>query len=212
MSVNSSTDICNLALDLLSANTVQDIENPKTSTESLLGRWYDQNRRRLLREHPWNFAIKRIVLARDVVDPAFGYSAAFSVPSDFIRVLALSSDTSDGVETNIPTKHYQFEGNKILMNDMYGEINSVRMIYVYDAKTVSKFDPMFIDLLAYDLALSCAYKLTESRANTETIREIYKGRMMLSKAIDGQERPPTTVMRSPLLQSRKGGVGRIHRI
>jgi hypothetical protein len=210
MSINSSTDIGNLALDLLSAGNVQDIENPSSPTEELLARWYPQSRRKLLREHPWNFATKRLILSADSVDPAFGYSKAFSVPSDFIRVLSLGTNLSIDKETLLPKDAYQFEGGKILLNEYYGDPTSVRLIYIYDNKTVSSFDPMFVDLLAYELALSIAYKVTETNTNIQRIQQLQKERSAMAKAIDGQERPPSRVQRSRALTARRRA-GATHR-
>lgn len=209
MSVTSSTDICNLALDLLSAGNIQDIEGD-SATEEQCKRWYDVTRRKLFREHPWNFATKRIILAADSTDPVFGYSAAFSVPSDFIRLLAISTDLSVDQETLLPTTAYGFENNKILLNEYYGSPTSVRLIYIYDNTTVSQFDPLFVDLLAYDLALSLAYKVSESNTNVQRLQEIQKMRSSMAKAIDGQERPPQRIERSRALTARRRA-GSTHR-
>lgn len=203
MSITSSTEVCNLALDLLSAGTVQDVDNPTTATEEQLNRWYDQSRRKLLREHPWNFATKRTILAADTETPSFGYASQFSLPSDFIRVLALSSNLSVDQETLLPREAYQVEGNKILLNDYYGSADAVRLIYVYDFTTVSQMDPMFINLLAHEIALSLSYKMTESSKRGEAIAILKDACARMSKSIDGQERPPTRVERSRNLTARR---------
>lgn len=186
MSITSKTDIGNLALDLLSAGTVNDIESPTTATETLLNRWYDQSRRKILREHPWNFAIKRQVLAAESTVPAFGWSKAFPVPTDFIRILQVEGD--DG--QIFPSSQYQVEnvnGVRCILLDT--EASELRLVYVYDITDVTRFDPMFIDLLAYEIALSVAFKVTESNTNIDRIGQLHKMRGALARAIDGQERP-----------------------
>ena len=203
MSVNSSTDIANLALDLLSGSQIQSIDSPTSATESLIARWYDTTRRKVLREHPWGFATKRIVLAPDSADPAFGYSAAFSVPSDFLRLLDVATNLSDTQETFLPKKYYQFEQNRILLNDYYGDNESLNLIYIFDNTNVSQYDPLFIDLLAHDLALAIAYKVSETNTNVQRLEQLTKTRGMLAKAVEGQERPPTRVERSHALSARR---------
>lgn len=193
MSINSSTDICNLALDLLSAGNIQDIENPLSATEELLARWYDQSRRKVLREHPWNFAIKRQILSPSSTAPTFGYSKAFPLPSDFIRISHVSTDAGDVV---LSPQNYQVESNAILISNTFGDSSQLKLVYVHDFKTVSQFDPMFVDLLAYEIAISIAYKITESNTNIERVTALHKQRGVLAKAIDGQDRPPTRVERS----------------
>lgn len=196
MSINSNTDICNLALDLLSAGTVQDIENPTSATEELLARWYGQSRRKVLREHPWNFAIKRQILSPSSTAPAFGYSKAFPVPSDFIRIVYVATDLVSDGDVVLSPENYQVEGNNLLISNTFGDASQLKLVYVSDFKTVSQFDPMFIDLLAYEIAISIAYKVTESNTNIQRVTELHKQRAALAKAIDGQERPPVRVERS----------------
>lgn len=215
MTINSSTDICNLALDLLSAGTVTDIENPTDPTEALLNRWYDQARRKLLREHPWNFATKRIVLAASSTDPVFGYASAYPVPADFIRLLSISVPLIQDRDTILQSSEYQFENNLILITNNYtSSSSSLNLIYIYDNKTVSTYDPMFIDLLTYDIALSVAYKVTENNTNIQRIAEIQNRRRAMAMAIDGQERPPVRIERSRALSARhnRGSSTKAHRI
>lgn len=213
MAITSSTDICNLALDLLSAGTVTDIENPTNPTEEILNRWYDHSRRKALREHPWNFAVRRITLSAGSTDPAFGYAKAFPMPANFLRVLYISTDLATDRETILPTSAYQFEGNSVLITNTYGDSTSLNLVYVADITTVSQFDPMFIDLLAHDIAISCAYKLTESNTNIDRLAQLARQRTLLAKAVDGQERPPERVERSKAINARRRGTTRdSHRI
>ena len=184
MSVTSSTDIGNLALDLLTAGTVQDIENPTDATESLLNRWYDVTRRKLLREHPWNFASKRAILAASNDDPAFGYDAQFLLPTDFIRLNSIV----DAEGYPIGNEAYEIENGYLLYNAESGQL---RIKYIWDITDVSKFDPLFVDLLAIDLAMAIAFKITSSNTDVSRLTELRKQRAAMSKAIDGQERPPT---------------------
>lgn len=207
MTITSSTDICNLALDLLSAGTITDISGD-SPTEEQCARWYPITRQKLLREHPWNFATKREILSASNTTPDFGYAAAFKVPADFLRLQAVSSDLSVDKETLLPYHAYALEehngeGLHILLNEYYGTPDTVRLIYTHDNTTVSQYDPLFIDLLAYDLALNLAYKVTESNTNVERLQQIQKQRAAMAKSIDGQERPPQRIERSRALAARR---------
>lgn len=184
MAITSKTDICNLALDLLSAGTVVDVDNPTDATESLLERWYDLSLKKALREHPWNFAAKRAILAASSTAPAFGYAKAFPVPADFIRLLTL--ENSEG--NQIGKDAYEFENGSILMNT---DSTSLRLRYVYNITDVTRFDPMFVNLLAHEIALAIAYKITESNGNVDRVAQLVKTHAAMSRAIDGQERPPS---------------------
>lgn len=183
MAVTSSTDIGNLAMDLLTAGNVQDIENPLTPDESILNRWYDVTRRKLLREHPWNFATKRTILSASATDPAFGYEAQYPLPTDFIRLNSIVD--TDGYP--ISSESYEIENGAILYNADSGQL---RLKYVYDILDVAKFDALFVDLLAIDLAMAIAFKVTSSNTDVQRLTELRKQRAAMSKSIDGQERPP----------------------
>ncbi len=194
----SSTDICNLALDLLSGGNVVNTEEPTTSQESLLKRWYNKSRKKVLREHPWNFASKRAVLAASSTAPAFGYEKQYPVPSDFIRLLAL--ETEDG--TVINPQEYQFENNAILYD---GEDGAVYLRYICDFTDVVHMDALFIDLVVLEIALGIAFKVTGQKSVVENIDALIKERSPRAKAIDGQERPPQRVERSKSLTARRFG-------
>lgn len=204
MGVTSETDIGNLALDLLSAGTVQNIVVPTTPTEELLNRWYDQVRRKVLREHPWNFASKRDTLAASATDPAFGYTAAFPVPNDFLRLLTIQD--GDGNDLQGQSYGFEFVGTQrcIVCN---AEGGVLRLRYVFDIEDVSKFDPLFIQLFAHELAMAIAYKITESNGNVERLAQISKAASGMAKSIDGQENPPKMIVRSRGINARRNLLG-----
>ena len=55
----TKTEICNLALSLVSANTATDIDVDSTPQAEAVRRWFAPARDEALASHPWNFAMKR---------------------------------------------------------------------------------------------------------------------------------------------------------
>lgn len=210
MTVNSKTDIANMSSDLLGGGIVQDIENPTNATEELFSRWYDHCRRKLLRSHPWKFATKRVVLAASSTDPVFGYTKAFPLPNNCLRLIDVES--SDGAR--IFPEDYQLEAHLDVKSILIStDAGSLRLRYVYDIEDVTKFDDMFVSYLALDLALSTAYKMTQSNGNVERIAQLEKQVAAVARSISGQERPPTRIARSVNRDARRGGSSRnSHRI
>jgi len=204
MTIMSETDIGNLALDLLSAGTVQDIVTPTSPTEELLNRWYDQVRRKVLREHPWNFAAKRTILAASGTAPDFGYTAAYPVPTDFIRLLTIQDTNGNDIQGQ--EYGFEFVGTQrcVVTNAEGGQL---RVRYVYDITDVSKFDPLFIQLFAHELAMAIAYKVTESNGNVERLGQLAKMAAGMAKSIDGQENPPKLITRSKGINARRNLLG-----
>lgn len=195
MSISSSTDIGNMALDLLSAGNVTDIENPTSPTEELLNRWYNHTRKKLLREHPWNFAIKRTNLAASSTVPAFGYDKQFPLPSDFLRLLTINDST---YTQDVPSSSRQFrvENGNILVSNIYSDSNTLKLKYVSDFTNVSQMDALFVEIVVYELALAIAYKVAESNTNIERIGALLRDKKSLAKGVDGQEDPPRIIERS----------------
>lgn len=186
MAISSSTDICNLTSDLLEAERVSNIEAPTTAIEEIYFRWYDHTRRALLRQHPWNFATRRVVLAASSTAPAFGATAAFPVPADFLRLLWLSD--ADG--NIIGTDEYYFEAGSVMMR-RDSDASSVNLVYISDVTDVTSFDQTFIDLLAVEIGLRCGYKVTQSNSVIDRLTAMRKQAIMTAKSVDGQERPPS---------------------
>lgn len=195
ISISSPTDIGNLALDLLAANNVQDIDSPTSATEILIHRWYSVVRQKILREHPWNFATKRAVLSASTTAPAFGYSSQYPLPNDFLRLNSVSNANND----IIAATEYEIENGNILYN---GDGGRLYLKYIYDLTNVAQMDALFVDLFAIDLALSLSYKFTASNTDITRLNGLREKAATQAKAIDGQERPPQVRQYSKILAGR----------
>lgn len=181
-------EICSLALEYLSDVAITSIDDPQTTPEHIMARWYDMTRRSLLRQHPWNFAIRRTNIARESADPAFGYTDAYTLPNDFLRFIEIK-----GYDGESDVTDYEIEDGQLLCNNS-GGVLYIR--YVYDATLVGKFDSLFVDVLALELAMRCCRKVTGSNDLIAGLKEILKDIKADAQTIDGQERPPRRVERS----------------
>lgn len=59
---------------------------------------YDTIKAKQLREHPWNFAIKRAQLTVAPTIPSWKWYSAFSLPSDYLKVLQIRHDYVFAIE------------------------------------------------------------------------------------------------------------------
>ena len=100
---SAEINIVNRALTLLGVNTITALTDPDkaASTASVL---WDDTRAAVFRSHPWNCLTKRVALSKDSVAPAYGYSAKFQLPADFLRLIRLEN----------PKENYQIENDFIL--------------------------------------------------------------------------------------------------
>lgn len=189
----SKVSICSNALLLLGAQTISSLSEGNDRA-ALASNLYDSLRDDTLRSHPWNCAIKRVVLAPDVDAPAFDYTAAFSLPSDWLRTLGVGAD---GYESD-----YKTEGRKILSNG-----TSLALRYVYRNEQESTWDAMLVRAMELRLAAEMAYPITMSASMADLMFNKLQQHMRQARAVDGQDDPPQTFGDFPLLQARFGGRG-----
>lgn len=210
--VSSAVDICNLSCDLLQIDPITSIATPETAQEELFARWYDHARKEALRRHSWNFAIKRTVLAKSSDAPPFGYSAAYELPSDYIRLMYISSSNINQ-DYPIPSRDFAVEGGRILAGNLLSEnSDSLSLVYVSDYENVPNMDALFIEYLAISLAQKVAYTVTQSNTNIDRLTQLMEAAEAKARAMDGQESPPLRVERSRAISSRRRGSTRYNRV
>lgn len=196
---NSPVQVCNLSLDLLRHNEVMtSIETPTTDIEALGARWYDATRRSNLTMFPWNFARHRVSIPRSATTPAFGYSDAYVLPNDFLAPIFFGEDP-----VNDYISDYTIEGGLLLVDN--SGASSLQICYVRDITDVTKFDPIFVMLLAADLAVVFGNAITglnKSIKGMELLRDRWE---VKARAKNGQANPPKIRFSSPLANRRKTG-------
>lgn len=202
----SEVHICNLALARLGQGPIVSINTPTTTAADTCKLHYHQTRRKLLRKHIFNFSRKYLVLtAEDSVEPAFGFETAYALPNDFIRLLGLGDVTY--FNGDLAPALYDISNGYIYTD--YGDDDGLNMLYVFDAKDVTKYDPLFVDLLRLELAVDMAYAFSLKQSLVKTITDERDAATLSAAAVAGQEKPPRRVQRSKLRDARrKGGLSR----
>jgi hypothetical protein len=205
----SAVEICNFALDHLKQKQITAITGDNLPTAAVIcARHYDQTRRAVLESHPWNFAVTRKQLTPDATAPLFGYSNAYNLPPDFIRLLTIGDDAT-GLIT--PTELYQIEGGQLLTGAEFTVDSSgtQNVRYIFDQTNVNKFSPLFIEILALEMALNMAYAFTGLGGRVSQIEKLLEKKAPRGYAIDGQQRPPTRVQRSKFRRARRSNRGTV---
>lgn len=197
----SDVHICNLALDRLGQGEISSIATPQNKTEDICARHYDSTRRELLRRYIFNFAKKLTTLSVDALKtPAFGFSSAYTLPNDFLRLMALGDITLDrDMDPRL------FDLNEGFIYTDSGEGGALNMQYVFDAKQVNLYDPLFVRLFTLHLASNMAYKFTLKNSLITAIRKDADDVALTAAAVAGQEKPPRRVQRSKLRNVRRFG-------
>jgi hypothetical protein len=176
----SVVDLCNKALDKLGHGPIASLDD-NTKAARLCTRNWPLVRDAVLRAHPWNFAIKRDVLAPvdlTVTEAAkqWGFSNKFPFPADMLRLVEVR---------DLSTSDYQVEGRAILANTTVLYIR-----YVGREEDPNQYDVLFFDAAAAHLAFELAEPLTQSNTKKDAAWQEYQERLSEAKRLDGQENPP----------------------
>ncbi len=163
--------VCNSALIKVGAELISDITQTDRSARLLKNLW-DHVRDQVLRDHPWHFAVKRVVLAPTGTAPAFDYDYAYDLPNDWIRVLRMDDDHIDWI----------LENGQILTNE-----STLNCIYIFRQDDPSLWDASFGEAFAWKLAEQIAYPLTQSLALKQEMTKSYKEALSLARSMNGVE-------------------------
>ena len=138
------------------------------------------------------FARKVISYAPSRLAPAFDFTAAFTLPGDWLKTLQVGQD---GYEVE-----YRTESGKILASG-----TSLALRYIWRNTVPSTWDAMLIEAMQLAMAAAMAYGITKSASMVEVHEKKLELFMRRCRSTDGQDDPPETLGDFPLLQARFGG-------
>lgn len=184
----SSVTICSNALLALGAHPINSFDEASEHAR-LCSNIYPTVRNDLLRKHPWNCAVKRVVLSPSSAPPAFGFGFQFPLPGDLIRILSVGEDYED-----IP---YRIEGKRLLANQ-----SVIRLRYIWRNEDESTWDPALVSLAEAVMSAKLAYAVTGSATLRDSLTQEAAYLLRQAKSIDGQEEPPEELGGYPTLESR----------
>lgn len=134
---------------------------------------YDRSRRAVLRSHPWNCAVTRVILAPLSTVPAFGFSHQFQLPSDCLRLI----DLDEGEDQD-----FKIEGKTILSDE-----TSLDVRYIRDVTISSDMDVLLAEAIACYIAWDISYAVTQSNDVRDEMWTAFQKLVRTSKTVDAQE-------------------------
>jgi hypothetical protein len=183
---SSALAICNNAILGLGGNVIASFDD--TSTEAVLCKnLWPAALDSLLRLHPWNCAIKRVVLTPDVTVPVYEWANAFTLPSDLLRLLDIDEVTQ-----------YKVEQGKILCNE-----SGLSIRYVFRNEAIDTWDKLLVEAMTSYMSFKMSYPLTKSNTTRDEQWKLFTELLRTSKAIDAQEEPQDTIGDFPFLNVRR---------
>jgi len=168
-----STDlaICNDALLLLGNNAIDDLTDD-TKAAKLCTQYYQRTVDSVIRAYTWNCATVRSDELTATTDPTFGFSNAYTLPDDCLRVLKMYDDD---------TYKYRVENGALLCDEGTAQITYLKRIGAED------MDPLLAEAVAARLAATIAFSLTNSVSAAEAMWKLYKDKLDEAQTTDAFE-------------------------
>ena len=167
----STVDICNGALNQLGATTILSLTEDSKNARLCNSR-FTQVRDAVFRSHPWNCLQKRVELAADTTAPAWGFSYAYTLPADCLRLLRILDYDSN----------YKVEGRKILSNT-----SSMKILYIGRITDPNQYDELLRETLSASLAADIAFAVTSNNTTATNMYNLFQDKLRDARFVDSTE-------------------------
>lgn len=184
----TSVSVCSNALQMLGAKPINDFDE-RTEHARLCANLWPSVRDDLLRAHPWNCAIKRVILAPLAAAPAFDFGYQFELPGDWLRTIQVG-------RKGCPLE-YRSEGTSLLAC-----VTALPLVYLFRNDVVQSWSTNLVELAELQMAAKMAYAVTKSSSVRDSFRDEFARAFRVAKAVDGQDDPPEEFDSGTLLESR----------
>jgi hypothetical protein len=188
----SPVSICSNALLMLGDNPISAFDEATDRARMAANLW-PSVRDYVLRSHPWNCAVKRVVLAPMVDAPAFDFGAQFQLPSDFLRLLSVGLE-GEKVRFKLET----IDSGRVILQD--GSACYLR--YIWRNENADTYDGMLIHALQASMRTVFSYGVTQSTSLEQLLHQVLQPILKQARAVDASEEDHDPLDDSPLLDAR----------
>lgn len=187
----AEVDIANRALQLLGARSITSLSENSVNARACAA-CYAICRDAELEAHPWRFAIKRFSLAADATTPDWGKANSFTLPADYLRLIA------NYPERNENDLDWEIEGKQIFTNDsapLYGR-------YISQITDTSMMPALFREAVSARMAMELCEELTQSNSKIATAQTVYKEKIAEARRVNAIESLPQQPADDPWITAR----------
>ena len=167
----SVVDICNGALNQLGASTILSLTDDSKNARLCNSR-YTQVRDALFRTHPWNCLQTRLELAASSDSPAWGFTYAYTLPANCLRLLRVLDYDSN----------YKVEGRKIL-----SDASTMKILYIARITDPNEYDELLRETLSAALGADIAYAVTSNNTTSQNMIVSYQEKLRDARFVDSTE-------------------------
>lgn len=224
--MTSEVDIVNLALSRLGNRaTVSSIDPPEGSAEAAhCAIFYPMARDSLLQMGTWAFATRRVTLALLSSTPPSEWGYAYGVPTDKLRILAVtSSDATDDYSMGVTPPFTSFDTLSQIgfgtytpqpyvlesLDDdspvIYTNQEDAVLRYTAGVVDATHFPPLFVDTVSTLLASYLAgpiLKGAEGRKVSASLMQEAMAKLSMSNTIDANQRRAVVAHNVPWMSNR----------
>lgn len=185
----TQTELANIALGHIGSALIQSIDEVSPAAQHCRRMW-NLTRDALLRERPWNFALKRSALSRLGDAPSFGYDSAYALPADYILAVAWN-----GREAGTGDAEFDIEGATLLADSQSdGDTEQAELRYVFRCEQVTAWDASFCRAFSFALAAAIAPSLSSSAGLADSLLNKAEAVTMKAFGPDNLETRPRVVL------------------
>lgn len=188
----SEVAICNMALAEIGRGAQITALDEASQAARACKLRYPYARDAVLRAYDWNFAARRVEIAKNPVAPPFEYANAYDLPADCLLVRSVFDGEAE---------KWVVEGRQIL-TDMGDPIFVKYTALVTD---VGQFDALFVEALSARIASDIAVQLSESVSRAQGLWQVYQAKLVEARRRDAQEGQPEQLPRGAWLDARVDG-------
>ncbi len=207
MADNSPTapvDICNLALTELKVSPISSLDQKGNEIADLCNRHYDIVRKTILRRHIWNFAKTEANLARSSFGTSNSFDDVYPAPKTFLRLISVGDVLVWTKQECFDIRSIDISGTfirSIVLNNSGAA--TLAILYIRNVISVSEFDPLFITLFKFEIAMAISQGVTLKPSTKASIQDGLTDARLQARSIDGQERPPVRIQNSKFINARR---------
>lgn len=159
---------------------------------------FDVERVAALRDHTWNFAMRRFALPR-VANPDFDttpFGFAYRLPATCVRLVEVMGARAGS---------YQVEGAHILS----GAVAPLRIRCIVDLPEPAEWDALFVKAFAMRVAWQIADRITGDPNRVQMAERKYRAALAEAKRVDARENPAVVQAATGWEEARMGELTRV---
>jgi len=154
----------------------------------------------VLSKTDWSFATRRVNLAaRTATDewPIIGYSNAFPLPTDFIRLVDIGG-------TRLLETDYAIEAGPARRELLVDRRGPLILRYVFDQEDVARWSPEFVEAFSMRLAWQIADRLSGDKQRKQQALDAYTKTISEARGSDARQKAPRDQLETDWSAARRG--------